>query len=144
MVRWLFFIEGAITILVAILSMYILPDFPGGSNIWLTPAEKAIVVQRMVEDVEVHADLHTTSGGQFLGFHLAISDWKVWWLALTFTTLVTSLSFSSYFPTLVATLNYEPTITLLLCVPPWLCATGGVLLVSRYGIVSIRDGIMSC
>ena len=111
--------------------MYILPDFPEGSNTWLTPAEKVLAVQRMAEDGEVHTYLHTTSGGQFLGFHLAVSDWKVWWLALIFTTLVTSLSFISYFPTLVATLNYEPTITLLLCIPPWLFATGAVLLLSR-------------
>ena len=116
------------------MSIYILPDFPEDSNTWLTPAEKALAVQRMIEDVKVHTDLHT-SGGQFLGFHLAVSDWKVWWLALIFTTLVTSLSFISYFPTLVATLNYEPTITLLLCVPPWVFATGAVLLISRYGDV---------
>jgi len=76
--RWLFFIEGAITIQVAILSMYILPDFPEDSNTWLTPAEKALAVQRTVEDLEVHTDLHTASEGRFLGLHLAVSDWK--WL----------------------------------------------------------------
>jgi hypothetical protein len=114
--------------------MYILPDFPEGSNTWLTPAEKALAVQRMVEDVpEAHAsaDFHTASEGRFLGFHLAVSDRKVWWLALTLTAIIMSHSFSAYFPTLVATLNYEPTITLLLCVPPWLFATGVVLLLSR-------------
>ena len=135
MARWLFFIEGTITVLVAILSMYILPDFPEGSNTWLTPAEKALAVQRMVEDapVEAHAgaDFHTASEGRFLGFHLAVSDWKVWWLAFTLTAIIMSHSFNAYFPTLVATLNYEPTITLLLCVPPWLFATGVVLLLSR-------------
>ena len=111
--------------------MYILPDFPGGSNTWLTPAENALAVQRMVEDVEVHADLHTASEGRFLGFHLAVSDWRVWWLALIFAAMLASLSFEAYFPTLVATLNYEPTITLLLCVPPWLFAAGAALLLSR-------------
>ena len=111
--------------------MYILPDFPESSNTWLTPAEKVLAVQRMVEDVEVHTDLHTTSEGRFLGFHLAVSDWKVWWLALILTAMVASVSFEAYFPTLVATLSYEPTVTLLLCVPPWLFATGVVLLLSR-------------
>ena len=131
MARWLFFIEGTITVLVAILSMYILPDFPGGSNTWLTPAENALAVQRMVEDVEGHTDLHTTSEGRFLGFQLAVSDLKVWWLALIFIAMGIPLSFSAYFPTLVATLNYGPTITLLLCVPPWLFAAGAALLLSR-------------
>ena len=117
--------------LVAILSMYILPDFPEGSNTWLTPAEKVLAVRRMVEDMEAHIDLHIASEGRFLGFHLAVSDWKVWWLALVFTAIVISLSFSAYFPTLVATMNYGPTITLLLCAPPWLFSTGAVLLLSR-------------
>ena len=111
--------------------MYILPDFPEGSNTWLTSAEKALAVQRMVEDMEVGTDPHTTSEGRFSGFHLAVSDWRVWWLALALTTMVTSLSFSAYFPTIVATLNYDPTITLILCVPPWLFATGVALLLSR-------------
>ena len=111
--------------------MYILPDFPEGSNTWLTPAEKVLAVQRMVEDVEAHIDLHTASEGRFLGFQLAVSDWKVWWLALIFIAMSLPLSFGAYFPTLVATLNYDPTITLLLCVPPWLFATGVVLLLSR-------------
>ncbi|KAF8812398.1 MFS general substrate transporter [Phlegmacium glaucopus] len=135
--RWLFFIEGTITVLVAILSMYILPDFPESSNTWLTPAEKLIAVQRMVEDVEAHADYHTASEGPFIGFHLAISDWKVWWLALSLATMVVSLSFNSYFPTLAATMGYGPTFTLLLCAPPWLLATGVALLVSRH---SDREG----
>ena len=131
MARWLFFIEGSITILVAILSLYILPDFPEGFNTWLTPAEKVLAVQRMVEDVDVNADLHTASGGRFFGFHLAVSDWKVWWLTLIFTTMVTSSSYNYYFPTPVGTLNYEPTINLLLCVPHWLFATGAAILLSR-------------
>ena len=119
--------------LVAILSMYILPDFPEGSNTWLTQAEKVLAVQRMVEDVEVHTD-HHSSEGQFLGLHLAVFDWKVWWLALALTAMLVSLSFNAYFPTLVATLNYGPTITLLICVPPWLFAAGVVLLLSRLGL----------
>ena len=119
------------TVLVAILSMHILPNFPEGSNTWLTPAERVLAIQRMVEDAEAHTDFHTASEGRFLGFHLAVSDWKVWWLALALTAIVISLSFNVYFPTLVATLNYDPTITLLLCAPPWLFATGGVLLLSR-------------
>jgi hypothetical protein len=130
-VSWLFFIEGTITVLVAILSMYILPDFPEGSNIWLTPAEKVLAIQRMAEDAEAHPDLHIASEGRFSGFHLAVSDWKVWWLAFVLTAMVVSLSFNAYFPTLAATLNYGPTLTLLLCAPPWLFATGLALLLSR-------------
>ena len=56
----LFFIEGAIIVLVTILSLYILLDFPEGSNTWLTPAENILAVQCMVEEVETHPDPNTS------------------------------------------------------------------------------------
>jgi antibiotic biosynthesis monooxygenase (ABM) superfamily enzyme len=125
--------------------MYILPDFPDASNTWLTPAEKKLAVQRMTEDAEAHPDVHNASEGHFLGFHLAVSDWKVWWLALVLTTMVVSLSFNAYFPTLAATLNYGPTLTLLLCAPPWLFATGVALLLSRWDVMPyVVELYMSC
>ena len=111
--------------------MYILPDFPESSNAWLTPAENALAVQRIVEDVETHSDSRTSASGLFLGFHLAVSDWKVWWLGLTLAAMIVSLSFNAYFPTLVATLGYGPTVTLLLSAFPWLFATGVALPLSR-------------
>ena len=131
MVRWLFFVEGTTTVLVAILSMYILPDFPEGSNTWLTPAEKVLAIQRMVEDMEVHPDSHTTSEDRFSGFNLAVSDWKVWWLAIALAAMVLALSFNVYFPTLVATMGYGSTFTLFLCAPPYLFSTGVAILLSR-------------
>ncbi|KAF8974312.1 MFS general substrate transporter [Flammula alnicola] len=138
--RWLFFVEGMITILVAIWSMYILPDFPENCSNWLTPSEKALAMQRMAED-SGHIDIEYDSTedviskgflGRWPGLQLAVTDWKVWWLALTLLCIVTSLSFGAYFPTLSATLGYGPTVTLLLCVPPWLFATGTSLVLSRH------------
>ncbi|KDQ17349.1 hypothetical protein BOTBODRAFT_604572 [Botryobasidium botryosum FD-172 SS1] len=119
--RWLFIIEGAITIAVAIISIFILPDFPSNTR-WLSPLERRLAEVRLAEDVgdvseegEKQSRLH--------GLRLAVSDWKVWWLALTLTAFTVGLSFNAYFPTLAATLGYSRTITLLLCAPPWAFAT---------------------
>lgn len=140
--RWLFFVEGTITICVAIWAMFVLPDFPENSSNWLTPAEKALAMKRMQEDaghgdtqhVHLSDDLSKESLSRWPGLHLAVTDWKVWWLALTLLCIVISLSFNVYFPTLSATLGYGPIITLLLCAPPWLFATGVALSLSRYVI----------
>jgi len=70
--------------------------------------------------------------GRWPGLHLAIWDWKVWWLSATLTCMVICLSFNAYFPTLSATMGYGPNVTLLLCVPPWLFATGIALVLSRH------------
>ncbi|KAJ1301281.1 hypothetical protein OPQ81_003686 [Rhizoctonia solani] len=47
--RWLFYVEGAITIAVAILAIFVLPDFPSTSNQWLSPMEQRLAELRMVE-----------------------------------------------------------------------------------------------
>jgi sugar phosphate permease len=114
--RWLFYIEGAITIFVAIVAIFILPDFPPTTR-GLTDQERALAIRRMEEDVGV-GDEDQTEGGSS-GFWLAMTDVKVWWLAFALTAQVIALSFNAYFPTLAATLGYSPTVSLLLCAPPW-------------------------
>ncbi|QRW04887.1 major facilitator superfamily transporter [Ceratobasidium sp. AG-Ba] len=82
--RWLFFIEGALTMAVAIAAIFILPDSRAQPD-----------RSRYINE------------GAFHGFFLAIKDWKVWWLALALTAQVVGLSFNAYFPTLTATLGYN-------------------------------------
>ncbi|EJD01117.1 MFS general substrate transporter [Fomitiporia mediterranea MF3/22] len=140
--RWLFFIEGAITIAVAFAAIFILPDFPTTTR-WLTPLERSLALRRMAEDGGIKID--DEEGAEVLsqnpegalgstivpknklarltrhgrGFWLAVGDWKVWWLAVAFTAEVTALSFNAFFPTLTATLGFNSTITLILAAPPW-------------------------
>ncbi|KAK4705546.1 hypothetical protein P7C70_g658, partial [Phenoliferia sp. Uapishka_3] len=53
----------------------------------------------------------------------AITDYKVWVMALSLTAMVISLSFNQFFPTLTSTLGYSNTSSLLLCAPPFALAT---------------------
>ncbi|KAF7288243.1 FCP1-like proteiny domain-containing protein [Mycena chlorophos] len=116
--RWLFFIEGALTIFIAVVAIFVLPDFPTTSK-WLSPEERELALLRMQEDVGVGDQGETETGGPLHGLMLAITDWKVWWLAFALTAQVIALSFNAFFPTLTATLGYNPTVTLLLCAPPF-------------------------
>ncbi|KAH6914699.1 sugar transporter [Coprinopsis sp. MPI-PUGE-AT-0042] len=127
--RWLFFIEGALTIAVAIAAVFILPDFPTTSK-WLTPQERALAVRRMEEDAGV-GDEHQTEG-EGNGFWLAVSDWRVWWMAVAVSAQLIALSYNAYFPTIVATLNYTRTVTLLLCAPPFAFSTIVSFVVARH------------
>lgn len=106
---------------VAVLAIFILPDFPSNTR-WLSPQERQIALLRMEEDVGVGDQGETETGGQANGLWMAITDWKVWWLAFALTSLVVALSFNAYFPTLTATLGFSPTLTLLLCAPPFVVA----------------------
>ncbi|KIY63519.1 sugar transporter [Cylindrobasidium torrendii FP15055 ss-10] len=121
--RWLFYIEGALTMAVAVLAIFVLPDFPSTSR-WLTEDEKALAILRMEEDVGVADDKKKEEQtGAWQGLKMAVLDWRVWWMAMSLTSIVISLSFNAFFPTLTATLGYGPTETLLLCAPPWIFST---------------------
>jgi hypothetical protein len=129
--RWLFYIEGALTIFFAIVALFILPDFPATSA-WLSPLERRLAEKRLEEDVGATDKDQKEKGNHMEGLLLAISDWKVWWLALALTSMVISLSFNAFFPTLAQTMGFNTTITLLLCAPPWVFATACAFLVTRY------------
>ncbi|KAF9534880.1 MFS general substrate transporter [Crepidotus variabilis] len=118
--RWLFYIEGALTIGIAVLAIFVLPDFPTTTR-WLSDEERALAIRRMEEDVGV-GDEAQTEDGAAKGLWLAVTDWRVWWFAFALTAQVVALSFNAYFPTLSATLGYNPTVSLLLCAPPFVFA----------------------
>ncbi|KAG1895797.1 MFS general substrate transporter [Suillus fuscotomentosus] len=119
--RWLFYIEGSLTVTVAIIAVFVLPDFPTTTK-WLTDDERRLALKRMEEDAGVGDQLETENGGFGYGFYLAIGDWKVWWITTIMIAQVIALSFTGYFPTLTATIGYNPTASLLLVAPPWIYA----------------------
>ncbi|KAJ7744490.1 major facilitator superfamily domain-containing protein [Mycena maculata] len=129
--RWLFYIEGALTIFVATCAIFILPDFPTTSK-WLTPEERALALLRMKEDAGVGDQNETEQGGPLHGLWLALSDWRVWWLAFALTAQVVALSFNAFFPTLSATLGFNPTVTLLLCAPPFAISALAAFLLAQH------------
>ncbi|EEU35947.1 uncharacterized protein NECHADRAFT_85350 [Fusarium vanettenii 77-13-4] len=116
--RWLFWIEGAITMGVAISAAVILPDLPHNSR-GFTEEERQVAQLRMIEDVG-EADTDSSEEGIFYGFNLAVKDVKIYIMMLTFTAYVVGLSFNAFFPTLTGTLGFEYVPTLLMSSPPWL------------------------
>jgi len=131
--RWLFYIEGSLTIFFAICAIFILPDFPATTRgRWLSDEERRLAMRRMEEDAGVGDESETEAGGASRGLWLAISDWRVWWMAFLMLSQVVALSFNSYFPTLSATMGFNGTVTLLLCAPPFIWAAIEAYLVSRH------------
>ncbi|KIJ62691.1 hypothetical protein HYDPIDRAFT_41826 [Hydnomerulius pinastri MD-312] len=148
--RWLFYIEGSVTIFVAICAVFILPDFPHNTR-WLTPEERELAISRLAEDVNppmTSSPDSTESSSQHLnnsktespfdGFKSAMSDWKVWWFAGAATAQIFSQSFYIYFPTLSATMGFGTTVSLLLCAPPWVWSVIAAFGASRHSDVTKR------
>ncbi|KAG0699663.1 MFS general substrate transporter [Suillus ampliporus] len=129
--RWLFFVEGALTIVVAVSAIWILPDFPSTPSVWLSPDEQTLAKRRMAEETSTTGDEHQGKPVEgFSGLVEALVDWRVWWLGGALCFLSASLSCSNFFPTLSATMGYSATISLLLCTPPWILGTATSFIVA--------------
>lgn len=93
--RWLFWIEGAITMGVAISAAFILPDLPHNAR-GFTEEERMVAQLRMIEDVG-EADADSADQGPFDGLIMALKDSKIYVMMLTFTAYVVGLSFNAFF-----------------------------------------------
>ncbi|KAG2369850.1 MFS general substrate transporter [Suillus spraguei] len=130
--RWLFLVEGTLTIIIAVCAIWILPDFPSTPSVWLSPDEQALAKQRMEDDAAAGNEDQCKPEKGFSGLSEALMDWKVWWLGVALSFINASLSYGIFFPTLSATMGYSATISLLLCAPPWILGTATSFYVARH------------
>ncbi|KAI5844487.1 major facilitator superfamily domain-containing protein [Morchella snyderi] len=116
--RWLFILEGAVTVVVAVAAFFIIPDFPSTTK-WLSPEERDMAIWRLEVDIG-ESDMTGSEKPNLLhGLKLAMVDVKTYLLMLCIFTMVAAASVTNFFPTVVATLGYSRTISLLLTAPPY-------------------------
>lgn len=104
--RWLFIVEGAATCGVAILSVFLLPDFPSTTR-WLTPRERQIVSARLAADSLGDAQAgHEAEITHLKAAQMAFSDWRTWAFTLTYMCTTGSQTIQYFIPELVKSLGY--------------------------------------
>lgn len=90
--RWLFIIEGGITIAVAIIAYFVLPNFPTTTP-WLSEDEKTLAAWRLEEDIGEEDRAAGEGQSLFHGAKLAAQDIKMWILvSVIFATVSPALS----------------------------------------------------
>ncbi|KAL3495508.1 major facilitator superfamily domain-containing protein [Aspergillus germanicus] len=115
--QWLFILQGAVTFLVAICSVFTLPDDPLHTR-WLTHEERQLAHDRILADT-VGARHQSSS---WAGLKEAAKDMRVWLFAFMQHMHLAANGFKNFFPTAVETLGFSTTITLVLTCPPYLIA----------------------
>lgn len=120
--RWVFILEGSLTVLIAAGAFWILPDFPANTK-WLTEEERAMAVWRMQEDAAGEEDWTNSSSESLVGgFKMLIKDPKNWILVVVVYGSASAIAINSFFPTIVASMGRDRITTLLLTAPPYLLA----------------------
>ncbi|KAJ4286317.1 hypothetical protein N0V90_013351 [Kalmusia sp. IMI 367209] len=117
--RWIFILEGALTIVMAFGGYALLPNYPSNTT-WLSAEETAMAQWRLNREVDGEKD--EVKDSVFIGLKKALSDPKVYILVLIQTSAVVSMSFTYFFPSIVKTLGYPRVETLLLTAPPYFMA----------------------
>lgn len=126
--QWLFIVEGVVTFGVAIVCIFLLPDEPLRTR-WLTPEQRQLAHDRIQRDT---VGLQPSKGAR-AGFMQALRDPRLYLLVFMQNMHLSATSFNQFFPTVVKSLGYGTTMTLVLTAPPSLVA----------GVVGIAVGISS-
>jgi hypothetical protein len=113
--RWLFIIEGIITLLSAFLLWLYLPDYPARAK-WLNNAEKKFAVERLEERGGGYNQDHATRKEIF---DTCFSPRMLLHYIAYIADVVPQGSFTFFTPTIVTGLGYQSIQAQLLTVPPW-------------------------
>ena len=116
--RWLFIIEGAATAFVAFIGFWMLPNTPLTTR-WLNERERQLAHDRMEKD-KVSDSVGQASAWE--GLKQACADPRTWLFCLMQNFHLSACSFNSFFPTVVNTLGFDRTVTLVLTCPPFIFA----------------------
>ncbi|ORY30756.1 putative nicotinamide mononucleotide permease [Naematelia encephala] len=115
--RWLYIVEGSITVFLAIIIACIIPNKPETMR-WLTDVERAQLVHRLqIDRATVDATDETTIRQAFV---LAVTDPKTWLLCGVEQMICIAASVTNFFPIVVKGLGFNTTITLVISAPPYL------------------------
>lgn len=161
--RWIFLVEGLMTVVIGVLTVFLLTDLPSSSTRWLNPDElKFLEVQRKLKQGGLNADGSDVEGGE-LGFQwyqlrMVLTNWKNCLLCLCLACqavgfygklwvlerldigkviahIILGVKFN--LPTLTKSMGFTSTNAQLLSVPPYILAGITCVLIphlsDRYG-----------
>lgn len=127
--RWIFILEGTLTVVVSLFLYFAIPDFPEEVK-WLTQEEKDFVKARLYEDVG-HSKRHEPLTVKSV--LTVFKDWKIIVGGLMYFGLIVPAYGYAYFaPTIIQSLGYGAIRTQLLSVPPWACAFALAMLTATF------------
>lgn len=102
---------------IAILAAFTLPDSPLQTR-WLTQEERELAHARIARDTTGRRE----GTSVWTGLREACTDWRTWVFCLMDNMHLSANGFKNFLPSVIKTLGYNTTITLVLTCPPYLFA----------------------
>ncbi|KAJ5481266.1 hypothetical protein N7475_000078 [Penicillium sp. IBT 31633x] len=121
--RWVFIIEGSITVGKSLLAGIFLPNYPA-STPWLDEEEQAYAQWRLMHDAGEADEVGSTSIREALC--LVFADKRIYLFILLQHVSLLSQNLQYFFPTIVQTLEYSNIETLLITAPVWIATFFGL------------------
>lgn len=116
---WIFILEGIVTVLIGIISFWVVQDFPDDAK-FLSVDDRRRVLRRLKEDKQSSAE-HEEFKFEYLW--ASLKDWKTYTGMVIYMGCVSPLyAFSLFVPTIIKDLGYKSTTAQLLSVPPYAVA----------------------
>jgi nitrate/nitrite transporter NarK len=135
---WIFILEGLFTVLVGIVSYWMVFDFPDSAT-FLNPVDRARVIRRLKEDNQSSAEHEEF---QMSYFWASVKDWKTWCFAIIYMGADGALyAFSLFLPSIISQLGYKSTKANLLSVPPYAAAAIVTITAGWYADRTGRRGL---
>jgi MFS family permease len=116
--QWLFIIQGAISLVIAFVAFFLLPDSPLKTR-WLTPEERQLAHDRIVRDTTQRKEGKTSV---MQGLKEACVDPRTWIFCLMDNFHLSANGFKNFLPTVVKNMNFDTTTALVLTCPPYVFA----------------------
>ncbi|KAI1846690.1 hypothetical protein JX265_009007 [Neoarthrinium moseri] len=126
--RWLFIIEGLMTVAISIPVVLFCPNFPQDAQKWfLKPEER----NRVVAQLEASRGAETKgSAADSVSIWKVLIDWRIHLFTMCFFCCdITAASISAFSPTILTELGWTSTIAQLMAMPVW-----AVGIISSFGV----------
>jgi len=132
--RWIFILEGIVTVLVALSAYFLLYDFPETAS-FLTSEERAWVIHRLKYQGSEGSGhmVPETEGFKWSHVREAFTDWQIWVGLWMYWGIVCPLyGIALFLPTIIKELGYTSSKAQLLTVPIYITAAVLTIVVAYY------------
>jgi len=129
---WIFILEGTATVVLGIISLFVVVDYPITAK-FISPEERAFIVyQLQFEHARVGEEEHL----ELRHFWAVVTDWQIWVHILIFMSVATPIyAFTFFIPTIIHNFGYSVPVSQLLTIPPFVL---GSIVVVATSLVSDR------